>query len=115
MESTIKVGDKGYFGRNNGEKTYGEVVKVNRKTLKVKQLEDRGTQKAHNVGTIWTVAKTLWTPEDNGRPAYATRPRRKRPCLVNILTGERTYGAPGMSEDLLFGLMANGMLPKGRR
>ncbi|NIV34102.1 MAG: hypothetical protein GWN58_33045 [Anaerolineae bacterium] len=113
-----KVGDKGYFGRKNGEKTYGEVVKVNRKTLKVKQLEDRGTQKSHNVGTVWTVPKTLWTPENEGRPAYATkprRPRRKRPCLVNVLTGERTYGEPGMSEDLLFGLMANGMLPKGRR
>jgi len=65
-----RVGDKGYFGRGRGEKTYGEVTKVNRKTLKVRQLEARGTQKAHAVGTVWTVAKSLWTPEDNGRPTW---------------------------------------------
>lgn len=35
---------------------------------------------------------------------------RKRPVLVNVLTGERIEGEPGMSEDLLFGLYANGML-----
>lgn len=79
-----RVGDKGYFGRGRGEKTYGEVTKVNRKTLKVKQLEARGTHKAHAVGTVWTVAKSLWTPEDNGRPAYAAPrapepPKPKRP------------------------------------
>jgi hypothetical protein len=63
------------------------------------------------VGTIWTVPKSLWTPEDEGRPAVTTRPRRaKRPCLVNILTGERTYGRPGESEDSLYGRMANGLM-----
>jgi hypothetical protein len=77
----IRVGDKGYFGRKRGEKTYGEVTKVNRKTVKVRQLEARGTQKAHNVGTTWTVPKTLWTAEENGKPAYAApaAPRPKRP------------------------------------
>jgi hypothetical protein len=79
-----RVGDKGYFGRNRGEKTYGEVTKVNRKTLKVRQLEARGTHKSHSVGTLWTVPKTLWTPEDQGKPAYAAprepeAPKPKRP------------------------------------
>lgn len=72
-----RVGDRGFFGRNRGEKTYGEVIKVNRKTLKVRQLEARGTQKAHSVGTTWTVAKSLWTPENGGRPAYAAAPDPK--------------------------------------
>jgi len=35
---------------------------------------------------------------------------KHRPCLVDIMTGERVYGEPGMSEDTLFGLLANGML-----
>jgi len=73
----VRVGDKGYFGRNHGEKTYGEVIKVNRKNLKVRQLEARGTQKAHSVGTVWTVPRTLWTPENGGRPAYAKAPEPK--------------------------------------
>lgn len=110
MTNEIKKGDKGYFGRRNGQKTYGEVVKVNRRSIKVKQLEARGCQKDHAVGTIWTVAKALWTPEDEGRPSVTTRPRRKRPCLVNILTGQRTYGRPGESHDSLYGRMANGLL-----
>lgn len=77
-----KVGDRGFFGRGNGEKTLGEIVKVNRTTLKVKQLEARGTFKAHAVGTVWKVAKSLWTPENSGRPAFgarATEPEPPRP------------------------------------
>ena len=118
MTSEISKGDKGYFGRRNGQKTYGEVVKVNRKTVKVKQLEVRGTQRDHAVGTVWTVPKSLWTPEDSGRPAVTTlvkKPRlAKRPCLVNILTGKRTYGRPGESEDSLYGRMANGLMGDNR-
>jgi hypothetical protein len=74
----MQIGDRGYFGRRKGEKTYGEITKVNRKTIKVRQLEDRGTKRSYDQGTVWTVAKTLWTPEDNGRPAY-TAPRTEAP------------------------------------
>lgn len=52
-------GQKIYFGRNHGEKTLGEVVKVNRTTAKVKQLESRGTMRSYAVGTIWTVPFSL--------------------------------------------------------
>lgn len=80
----MKKGDRGYFGRRRGEKTLGEIVKVNRKTVKVRQLESRGTLKDHPVGTVWTVPHALWTPEDAGRPAYSTprpapAPTPKRP------------------------------------
>lgn len=54
-----KVGDKVRFGRSHGEQTLGEVVKVNPTKLKIKQLEQRGTSKAHPIGTIWTVPPSL--------------------------------------------------------
>ncbi len=55
-------GQKVHFGRSRGEKTFGEIVKVNRTRCKVKQLESRGTMKSHPVGTIWTVPPSLMTP-----------------------------------------------------
>jgi hypothetical protein len=57
--ATFNVGDRVYFGRGNGEQTLGEVVKVNRAKLKVKQIEARGTMRAYAVGTIWTVPPSL--------------------------------------------------------
>ena len=56
------VGMKVMFGRTNGEKTLGVIVKVNPKKLKVEQLEQRGVQKNHSVGTVWTVPRSLCTP-----------------------------------------------------
>jgi hypothetical protein len=55
----FKVGDRVLFGRERGEKTLGEVVKVNRVKLKIKQLDARGTMRNYPVGTIWTVPPSL--------------------------------------------------------
>ena len=52
-----KIGMKVSFGRPNGEKTVGLVVKVNPKKLKIEQTEIRGRQKTHSIGTVWTVPK----------------------------------------------------------
>lgn len=71
--SNIKKGDKVYFGRSFGEKTLGEVVKVNRVKVKVRQLESRGTYKSHPVGTVWTVPVSLLTKADAGSVASAPR------------------------------------------
>ncbi len=111
MEKTeLKKGMTVYFGRPNGEKTKGTVVKVNRTRCKIRQEEQRGMYRDHSIGTVWTVPFSLIWPEDE-RPSHVTRrPRRKRPCLVNILTGKRTYGRPGESEDSLYGRMANGLM-----
>ena len=68
-----KKGDKVYFGRNFGEKTLGEVVKVNRVKVKVKQLDSRGTYKSYPVGTVWTVPVNLLTKAD-GSPAPSVMP-----------------------------------------
>jgi len=102
------VGQKVYFGRPNGQKTLGEVVKVNRAKLKIKQLESRGHYRNYSVGTIWTVPPSLCTSAAaNERPAHVTKRPERRPCLVNVITGKRTYGRPGQDEESLFEEMAN--------
>lgn len=57
-----KVGQRVMFGRANGEKTIGVIVKINPKKFKVKQLESRG--RAYPEGTIWTVPASLCSPVD---------------------------------------------------
>jgi hypothetical protein len=56
---TLKTGDMVQFGRSQGEQTLGRVVKVNAKTIKVEQLESRGTMRDYRIGTIWNVAHNL--------------------------------------------------------
>jgi hypothetical protein len=80
----FSVGDKVLFGRGQGEKTLGEVVKVNRTKLKVKQLEERGTHRNYPVGTVWTVPPSLCEHQggsqtSNPSPVVPSRPVRKSP------------------------------------
>lgn len=62
-DNRFAVGMKVYFGRDNGEKTLGEIVKINRQTVKVRQLEERGSRGA---GVVWNVSKTLITSAETG-------------------------------------------------
>jgi len=55
------VGQRVVFGRPNGQKTEGTIVKVNRKTVKIRQVGARGTTKDHSVGTMWTCSPALVT------------------------------------------------------
>jgi len=66
MANRFSVGDRVYFGRPNGEQTLGEVVKVNLKSLKVKQVEVRGTFRTRAVGTLWKVPPSLCRLESAG-------------------------------------------------
>ena len=59
---SFKVGDQVLFGRTHGEQTLGEVVKVNPKKLKIKQLESRGTMRDYPVGSMWAVPPNLVSP-----------------------------------------------------
>ena len=47
----MKVGERVYFGRVHGERTLGEIVKVNRATVTVRQLETRGAIRERPAGT----------------------------------------------------------------
>ena len=76
----MNVGDKVHFGRTHGEKTLGEVVKVNPTTVKVKQLEARGTMRDYPVGTIWKVPHKLCSPVGGvSAPAATPVPWKRTP------------------------------------
>jgi len=59
-----RVGMKVFFGRGNGEKTLGEVVKINPTKAKVKTLETRGNGRGSDVGAVWSVPYSLMHPAD---------------------------------------------------
>ena len=86
----MKVGDKVWFGRKAGEKTLGEVLKVNAASVKVKQLESRGTMKDHPVGTEWRVHPTLVTPV-SGAVTPAAPPAPKAAPLASGDPVGRTF------------------------
>jgi len=51
-------GMKVRFGRPNGEKTEGIIIKINPKSLKVETLENRGRTGRSITGTVWKVPKS---------------------------------------------------------
>jgi hypothetical protein len=71
--TTLKYGDKVLFGRPNGEKTLGRVLKVNRKSVKVEQLEARGQFRSYAVGTKWNLGPSFVerAPAEGAAPAAA--------------------------------------------
>lgn len=81
--SDYKVGEQVYFGRSQGEKTLGTVVKINPSKLKVRQDESRGTMRTYAVGTIWTVPPSLCSKVGASAvvaaPAAPVAPKAKRP------------------------------------
>ncbi len=76
MNHEFKIGDKVLFGRRHGEQTLGEVVKIGRSKIKVKQLESRGTMRSYPVGAIWGVPPTLMQKVDAGVQPIAEAPKR---------------------------------------
>lgn len=53
--SDFSINEQVYFGRRQGEKTLGTILKINPTTLKVRQDESRGTMRSYPIGTVWTV------------------------------------------------------------
>lgn len=86
----MRVGDRVIFGRRRGEKTLGEVVKVNKRNLKVKQLEERGVSRRRPPGTIWTVPPALCERADGPRATdagpSAPLPRRPKRSEEQVMT-----------------------------
>lgn len=77
----MKVGQKVMFGRPNGEKTLGTVLKINGASVKVRQDEGRG---GRPVGTEWRVHPSLVTPIDGpaASPATTAAPRRAEDAVM---------------------------------
>jgi len=73
--NTFNVGDIVIFGTPNGEQTRGRVVRVNRKSLSIEQLEVRGQRRVRGVGTKWRCHPSLVRLADGTAPA----PKAKRP------------------------------------
>jgi len=81
--SEARVGMKVFFGRANGEKTLGEIVKVNAKCAKIRQLEQRGVNAA---GTIWRVPYNFVSSAEGQMSGLGTSPvdRNKSHRLVTF-------------------------------
>ena len=65
--SEIKVGMVVFFGLGRGEQTKGEVIKVNRKSVGVRTLENRGSKS--EAGAKWKVHPSLVTLAEEGTNA----------------------------------------------
>jgi len=91
MVTDFKVGEKVLFGRDSGEKTLGEVLKVNRSKVKVKQLECRGTFRSYPVGTVWRVPPSLCQKTDASGMAVPEAPKPKRPESVILQDIRQLY------------------------
>lgn len=71
----FRVGQKVMFGRAHGEQTLGEIVRVNPRTITIRQLEGRGTFRNYRVGTIWRVHPKFVHPAEAG--ASPTKQERR--------------------------------------
>lgn len=83
LREAARIGMKVYFGRHNGEKTLGEIVKLNPTKAKVKTLEDRGRSERHFIGQEWGVPYSLMEPAEAGATATPTAPVRREPLKYN--------------------------------
>jgi hypothetical protein len=63
LKETAKIGMRVVFGRPNGEKTLGEITKINTQKAKVKILEERGSK--GYAGQVWGVPYSMMEPEKN--------------------------------------------------
>jgi len=62
LAKDAKIGMKIVFGRPNGEKTTGRIIKINQKSLKVETFESRGSNGRAPAATVWRVAPSLCSP-----------------------------------------------------
>lgn len=87
---TLKVGDKVVFGRSHGEQTLGTVLKVNAKSIQVRQDESRGTMRSYPIGSKWKVPPSLCRKVEGGQVTpvvEAPKPRRPEAEILRDILG----------------------------
>ena len=84
--STFKTNDVVTFGRPNGEQTLGRVLKVNRSSILIEQMEERGQQRVRQAGAKWRVHPSLVRLAPAG--AAATPPAPAKPVVVSMSEAE---------------------------
>ena len=95
LRENARIGMKVYFGRRNGEKTLGEIVKLNPTKAKVKTLEERGRSDRHFVGQEWGVPYNLMEPADGatvelGKMLPQSAPVVREPLKYNPFNQDNT-------------------------
>ena len=97
----MKIGSQVIFGRPNGEKTRGEVIKINRKSVKVRQTEVRyGNGRTKQEGQVWNVHPSclkLDGGETYTRPT-TTQPTTTRPTSFTRGQKVKFKGGNGILE-----------------
>ena len=57
-----RIGMQVYFGRSQGEKTLGKIIKLNPTKAKVETLEGRGNGRGGMAGSVWSVPYSMMEP-----------------------------------------------------
>ena len=87
--TTFNIGDEVIFGRPNGEQTRGIVKRVNRKSISVEQMGERGQSRVRKAGTKWRVHPSLVRLANGPAPA----PKAKRLDALIIQDLRRVEGS----------------------
>lgn len=80
---TFRVGDLVEFGRPNGEKTEGRIVRVNAASITIEQTEQRGVSRVREAGTKWRVHPSLVRPV--GATPTPAAPKRSEAEIIAAL------------------------------
>lgn len=90
-QQTCKIGMLVYIGRDNGEKTKAIVEKPNRKSCKVKILENRGTGRGSEAGSIWNVAYDFMMPGSFSSGTTVIPMTKQEPLKYNMFDDRNSY------------------------
>lgn len=97
----FRIGDMVEFGRPNGEKTEGRVIRVNAASVTIEQTEARGQTRIREAGAKWRVHPSLVRlVSSTGTTAAPAAPKTARPeadliaalrRIENALSPENLY------------------------
>lgn len=88
---SLCLGDIVMFGRPNGEKTRGRVIKIAPKSIMVETIEERGYGRGSAVGKKWRVAPAFVTFVSRGEAVQvpARNPMQAGPDQFALLTSAK--------------------------